>query len=246
MSLRFARDPRRSTGYRVSDFDWSELRSLDAGSWFVEGDRPRSAAAFGTLERLTPAQRASYESGRIRIPSLREALALTRDLDWLVNVELKSFPECPPGLVEAVLEEVEATDTADRVLLSGFDHRDLARLRREMATRGPRMVAIPLGALAWTPLFQPADYLARTLGASTYHVSAESLGSESVPYRRDPSPHLLRGEDVSELRARGIPVLVYTVNDARPGGLAEHLAEIGVSALFTDDPEGLGSLFASL
>ncbi len=31
-------------------------------------------------------------------------------------------------------------------------------------------------------------------------------------------------------------MLVYTVNDSRPGGLADHLAELGVDALFTDDP----------
>jgi glycerophosphoryl diester phosphodiesterase len=33
-----------------------------------------------------------------------------------------------------------------------------------------------------------------------------------------------------------VPVLVYTVNDARPDGLAVHLAEAGVAALFSDDP----------
>ena len=40
-----------------------------------------------------------------------------------------------------------------------------------------------------------------------------------------------------------IPVLVYTVNDAAPGGLAAHLAAAGVLGLFSDTPRSLGALF---
>lgn len=245
VATRFDRDPRRATGFRVSDFDFSELRSLDAGSWFVLGDGPRSASAFGTTGRLSTEMRGHYRSGGVRIPSLREALELTSELDWLVNVELKSFPERPPGLIDAVLTEVVATGTADRVLVSSFDHRDLVRFRDGAAALGPAFRAIPLGALVWTPLYRPFDYLARTLGANTYHVSAESLGVESLAYRRAPSPDRLRGDEVAELRGRGIPVLAYTVNDRSPGGVADHLASIGVSGLFTDDPAGLHSRDAS-
>lgn len=41
----------------------------------------------------------------------------------------------------------------------------------------------------------------------------------------------------------GIPVLVYTVNDTRRGGVAEHLAELGVAGVFTDDPAAMSQLF---
>jgi len=45
------------------------------------------------------------------------------------------------------------------------------------------------------------------------------------------------------LRSREVPILVYTVNDHQPGGLADHLAELEVDGLFTDDPVGMRSHF---
>jgi glycerophosphoryl diester phosphodiesterase len=245
VAQKYPADPRGLSGYLVSDFNWAEVSSLDAGSWFIAPTGgSRTAAAFGTLDRLTPAQRALYASGKVRVPTLRDALTLTREADWLVNVELKAFPESPPRLLETVLDEIAATDTVDRVLLSSFDHGELARLPGLVSARPSGFAAIPSGVLVWTPLHRPLDYLTRTVGADCYHVSDEALGSESIRYRRERSSRALRGRDVEELRERGIPVLVFTVNDSRPGGLAEHLAELGVSGVFSDDPAGLCPLFA--
>ena len=92
----------RQAGFRVSEFDFDEVRSLDAGSWFVAEDGPaRSARAFGSLARLDPADLAHYRSGRVVIPTLSEALLFTKEHDWLVNVEIKSFPERPRRLGRA-------------------------------------------------------------------------------------------------------------------------------------------------
>jgi glycerophosphoryl diester phosphodiesterase len=241
---RFRDDERARAGFRLSDFDWSEIRDLDAASWFVSAQGgERSAAAQGTLQVMEPSRRALYQSGAIRIPTLREALALTADLDWLVNVEIKSFPERPPGLVEAVLSAIAETGTASRVLLSSFDHRDMARVPSLISPRSPELHAIPRGILVSTPLCCPLAYLGGIVQAQTYHASAESLGAESIAYRRGPSSAALAIDDISELKSAGIPILVYTVNDHRPGGLADHLAEIGVDALFTDDPGGMKARF---
>jgi glycerophosphoryl diester phosphodiesterase len=243
---RFSRDPRRLSGFQVSDFDWPELQSLDAGSWFLSGSGGfRTAAAFGTLERISAARRTHYESGQVGVPTLRDALLLTRDLDWLVNVELKSFPESPPALLEAVLDLIAETGTADRVLLSSFDHGEIARLGELALTARSGVGGIPRGILVWTPLHRPFEYLTRSVRADAYHVSAPALGSESIAYRREPAARNLRGSEIAELRDRGIPVLVYTVNDCRPGGLAVHLAELGVSGVFSDDPAGLSRQFSS-
>ena len=101
-------------------------RRLDAGSWFIaDPGGPRSARAFGTLDQLDPAWIEHIASGGIGIPTLAQALDLTRELDWLVNVEIKSFPERPPGLVDRVLEVIAATGTGSRVLISCFDHSDV-------------------------------------------------------------------------------------------------------------------------
>ena len=240
---RFPGDDRAVSNFRLSDFDWNEVRTLDAGSWFwSEPATERSAAAFGTLESLRR-RSARASSKAFRIPTLIDALALTADLDWLVNVEIKSFPGTPPGLTEAVLEAIARTGTWNRVSLSSFDHSELGRIPGLISPHNRDLLAIPRGVLAWTPLFRPHAYLAGTVEAQTYHVSASAIGSESIIYRQRPSAASLSAEGIEELKAAGIPILVYTVNDVRPGGLAEHLAELGISALFTDDPQGMRRLF---
>jgi glycerophosphoryl diester phosphodiesterase len=231
VALRFGGDPRGIDGFRVSDFDLDEVRALDAGKWFVDGGGARSARDFCTLDRLAPGDVGRYRSGDVVIPTLEEALAFTRDQGLLVNVEIKSFPDHPPGLVERVLDVIAATDTADRVLISSFDHADVVAAAAD--DRG-----YALGILLATPIQRLAEYARTFVGADTVHVSTEILGSESVAYRRACSPSTLRQDIVASLRERGIPVLVYTVNHQACGRLAHHLREIGVDGVFTDDPAG--------
>jgi glycerophosphoryl diester phosphodiesterase len=237
VATRFAGDPRGRDGFHVADFDFDEVQTLDAGSWFVaDVGGPRSAREFGTFDRLDPVHIEHYRSGQVFIPTLEEALILTKEQDWLVNVEIKSFPERPPGIVERVLEIIAATDTADRVLISSFDHEDLVA-----ADRDGRRYA--LGILLATPLHRLDAYAADNIGADTVHVSTEVIGSDTVRYRRERSSAALRREVVTSLRERGIPVLVYTVNHQAGGNLAGHLAGIGVDGLFTDDPTGMRCRF---
>jgi glycerophosphoryl diester phosphodiesterase len=240
VAKRFKGDPRARDGFRLADFDWCEIASLDAGSWFVADESAeRSAAAFGTLEHLDVSDRSHFESGRVRIPRLVDALALTADHDWLVNVEIKSFPDHPPAFVEAVLDAIASTDTGNRVLLSSFDHRDIGRIPSLIPAARSALLEIPRGILVATPLFRPHAYLTEIVAAQTYHVSARCLGSESVGYRQRRTARALWGDVIWELKSLEVPVLVYTVNDHQPGGLADHLAELGVTGLFTDDPRGM-------
>ena len=173
------------------------------------------------------------------MPTLVQALQFTAEQDWLVNVEIKSFPERQPGLVEAVLEAIASTGTADRVLLSSFDHTDMARIPELVPEAKPELRGIPRGILVETPIHQPGRYLTEIVGAHAYHTSAASLGAESIAYRRLPSSLALRTDHIRELQSRQIPILVFTVNDTGPDGLADHLSELGIDALFTDDPGSL-------
>ena len=169
VATRFAGDPRRQNGFRITDFDFEEVRSLDAGSWFVDRDGGRrSARDFNTLNLLDATHVERYRSGQVFIPTLAEALTLTREHDWLVNVEIKSFPEQPPGLVGRVMEVIEATDTADRILISSFDHNDIVTARHS----GRRYA---LGILTTTPLYRIDAYATGMVGADTVHVSTEEL-----------------------------------------------------------------------
>jgi glycerophosphoryl diester phosphodiesterase len=238
VARRFADDPRSDCGFPVSEFDLVEIRTLDAGSWFLDPDGgARTATGFNTLTRLDAGARRRFASGAVHLPTLTEALSLTRELDWLVNVELKSFPNTQPRLLDAVLEAIDATATVARVLISSFDHADVARcarLRPGLAT----------GVLIATPLYRPEHYVRKELGALSYHATAEVLGAASDAYRRAPSPQALRREDLAALHAVGVSILVFTVNDFRPDGLAVHLAAAGVDGLFSDDPAGLAGLGA--
>jgi glycerophosphoryl diester phosphodiesterase len=237
VARRFSGDPREAEGFPVSSFDFDEIKSLDAGSWFLDqGRRRRSASAFGTLGQLTRDELAHFGSGEVRVPSLREALELTARLAWLANVDLKSFPNPQPALLEAVLAEIEALGMLDRVLVSSFNHRDLARARSLVP-------GLAIGVLTDLPLHRPELYVVELLQADTYHPSAAVLGAQGECYRSSPHSRGLAFQDLEPLRQGGVPVLVYTANDTNPDGLAAHLAEAGVAAILSDDPSGMRSVF---
>jgi glycerophosphoryl diester phosphodiesterase len=235
---RFADDPRRATGFPVSDFTLAELRTLDAGSWFVapEGGH-RSASAFGTLDRLPSDDRGVFTSGTVSIPTLAEALAFTLERDWLVNVELKSVPAANPDLAPTVVGLIRHMNAFAHVLISSFDHRELAAARW-LSTE------LALGVLTTAPLQRPEDYVGPIVGANAYHPTAAVLGAGSDAYRRAPAAQALRVSDIDRLQSAGVAVNVFTVNAHEPGGLSDHLAEIGVTGIFTDDPRGLVSRWA--
>jgi glycerophosphoryl diester phosphodiesterase len=228
VATRFGGDP-RGPSYLVRDFDLAEIRALDAGSWFLgPANVPRTAAAFGTPDQIDESDRARFASGEVRIPTLAEALELTRQLDWHVNIELKTTAfECA-GVLDQVFDLLTDPAVAARVLVSSFDHEDvatLARLRPEIAT----------GVLSATPLFQPELYVRQIVGATAYHPSIASLTDEIRGILPRDS-FRLRSAALDALRLAEIPVYVYTVNDASPGGMAEQLAAAGVAGIFTDDP----------
>jgi glycerophosphoryl diester phosphodiesterase len=222
VARRFRADPRAASGYLVADFDFDEVRTLDAGSWF------HSRRADSKTAR-------ALETGEVRVPSLRECLELTRRLDWLANVELKALPDPDPRLLDAVIAELDAVGCDERVLISSFDHDEVARAAR--TSRG-----WATGVLAATPIHRPAKYVREIVGADCFHTSTLCLGAGSSRYLRHPAPEHLRTGDLRTLAESGIPALVYTVNDARPDGLAAHLAGTGVAGLFTDDPGALRGL----
>jgi glycerophosphoryl diester phosphodiesterase len=233
VAVRFAGDARSADQFRVADFDLAEIRALDAGGWFLNPlGGTRTAADFGTLQQIPSADRERFRSGEVRVPTLVEALELTARLDWLVNIELKSSTADNPALIDLVLAVVDATGTATRVAISSFDHADVARVaerQREVAT----------GVLTTTPLVRPDAYVREWVVADAYHPSAAAVGAGSDRYRRAPSAHALRVEDLAALRHTAVPVYVFTVNDVRVGGLADHLAEAGIAGVFTDDPRAL-------
>lgn len=97
------RFPKRAS-YFISDFNLTELRALDAGSWF--------AGAAATT-----------------IPTLDEVLELARAHQRFVNIELKSLPRMYRQLVPRVFECLDRLDMREQVLISSFDHQTLLDVR---------------------------------------------------------------------------------------------------------------------
>ncbi len=220
-------DPRGVSGFLVADFDLDEIRRLDAGGWFLDPlGGHRSAVAFGMLDLLGREDRHRYASGGVCVPTLADALILTRDLDWLVNVELKADFVDGPALVAAVLAEVEAAGVEGRVLVSSFDHDLVAMVGRECP-------GVATGVLTVHPLHRPDRYTREVVGADAYHPLASALEASRGSG--------LRWEALRLLREAGVAVFAFTVNDHGPGGLADRLAAAGVSGVFTDDPSTLAA-----
>ena len=75
----------------TSNFTWTELQRLDAGSWFADRD-PYRVIAKGLI---TSAQVESYRGATI--PSLEDAVNFTRDSGLLLDVDFKGVPSWHPN-----------------------------------------------------------------------------------------------------------------------------------------------------
>jgi glycerophosphoryl diester phosphodiesterase len=228
-----ARFPGRGTSF-VSDFTFDELCMLDAGSWYVEELALSAAARQPFLRSLTddeidrfvsPEDRELYASGKIRIPSLNEALELAGRLGMMVNIELKMLPRMYPGLAAAVVDLVAALGMEQSVLISSFDHEQLVEVRR-------RSSVIATGVLTSDRLARPGEYLQR-IDADAYHPGCygvfDSLGFGSLIGELDP-----RG--IASVLKFGRAVNVWTCND--PDQMRRLIA-VGVTGIMTDFPNRL-------
>lgn len=202
--------PARSP-WRVRDFTLAELRQLDFGSWFAESD------PFGQIAAGAVSPEELKEFAGAPIPTLSEALLLTRELDWKVNVEIKDMGAT--GSDEDIARRVAALATAmdmeDRVLVSSF-RLDYLRQIRETGS------SIATAVLVSSPASNPTGLVA-DLGASAYN----------------PGVSAIELRDIAPLRERGVDVNVWTVNDEK--AMLELIAA-GVSGIFTDFPQRLARI----
>lgn len=89
---------------RAREFTLSELRRLDAGSWF------------------------SPDFADERIPTLEEALRLVQPTDATLVIEGKD-PERYPGIATQLIETIRQLDAAADVMIVSFDHEWLQRVQ---------------------------------------------------------------------------------------------------------------------
>ncbi len=160
------------------------------------------------LARLDAGSRHGAQFAGEPVPSFGDAAELCQALGLWANVEIKpSRGQAAETGRKVALEARELWSGLTPPLLSSFSVEALEAAR----AAAPEL---PRGLLIVAP---PADWQAicRRLECVSLHCS-----------RRHFSPQLL-----AEAQAAGLPLLLYTVNDAEDAG---HLLRQGVAALFTD------------
>ena len=190
----------------IYDFSSGELMSLDAGSWYEKAD-PFKQISGG---RVGKAETAAFRD--LRIPSLAEALEMTKKNGWSVNIEIKDATgrACDPWIVEKTAEMVRSMGMSGSVIVSSFNHNYLLRMKKAAPE-------IRTAALIDRPQSDPVALLKR-LGAMALNPNFKYLDEETV----------------KNVRAAGYDVFVWTPNEKAD---MERLLQWGVSGLITDFPD---------
>jgi len=166
-------------------FSLAEIRTLDAGTWFVEGD-PHGQIAAGAVSEMEQATCRGE-----KVPTLEEALVFTRDADWKLNLELKFLPPSMDDfpVVPRVLAMIDRVGIAlEQILISSFKHTWL----EEVKARRP---AIDVQALIGYFTNQPLDW--GDLAFETYNVRST----------------LISDDDIRQRKEQGLAINLFTVND---------------------------------
>ncbi len=196
------------TPWHVEEFTLAELHQLDFGSWYVERD-PFNQIAVGVV---TKSEQEDFKG--LPIPTLREALALTWEKNWRVNIEIKDLAGKPGDvdIVEKVVALVTESDMSGSVIISSFNHTYLQRVKAAD-------LGIVTAALVEKPDPDPVALLSR-LQAQAYNPGIENLEIQQI----------------EQVTSTGAKVFVWTVNDEAS---MQRLIEAGVSGIFTDFPQVL-------
>lgn len=144
------------------------------------------------------------------IPTLGEVLELFAGTNHRINIELKTDIISYEGIEALVLKEVASQQMTERVIISSFNHESL----QTVSQIAPY---IESAALFAEVLVDFMTYIA-LIPAKALHVSLPTAFRKSVKLAL----------------AEGAIVRVYTVNDEHN---ARSLQQLGIHAIFTDDPE---------
>ena len=197
---------------RLSDFTLEELTLLHTGSVFIKSD------PFGMIRKGHVGPEALDAMKTEKIPTLEQALLLTGEKQWAVNLELKeTIDRNPPfPVVEKVVETIRAIGIpAQSVKISSFYHEWLVETRRLMPEIEVQALIAPKMIKAALDPDSPFE---------TFNLD-QALIDKNIMAR------LLR---------RKKTVNAYTVNSVKK---AEKFRKLGVNAVFSDYPQILAPFF---
>jgi glycerophosphoryl diester phosphodiesterase len=190
-------------------FSLEEIRSLSADVF------PRRRCS---VRRRTRPWREVPECvpGDVRVPTLAEVLRLMAELGMWLNIEIKDITRAaPPALARTLVERVLACVGAEsmdaQVIISSFNP-DFVRRSKELA---PQVLTALL-----TPHRFPGDPVqaVQAVNADAWHPGFRHLTAEAI----------------QKVRAAGLAINPYTVNDPET---MRRLAGWGVTGLVTDCPQ---------
>ncbi len=120
----------------VGDMTYAQLKKLNASNLYKEHD----------IER---------------IPSLREYLEFSKELDIITNIELKTSIIDYPGIEDKVYNLIKEYALDDKIIISSFNHDSLVRFKKLAPN-------IKCGVLESSRIYQPWNYV-KSLGMDYYH-----------------------------------------------------------------------------
>jgi glycerophosphoryl diester phosphodiesterase len=195
--------------WKIENVTMQELRTLDAGSWFLQAD-PFGTVASGEVD---PQDFTAIKEQRV--PVLTEVLEYCRKYDFPVNLEIKdqAGTAADQSIVGRILALLKTTETEQLVLLSSFNHSYLRRAKQlnpTVATAALVEHEHPENLL---------DYL-RQLNVDAYH----------------PDQSITAAPLIQQLVASGLRVNLWTVNDPE---MAHNFTAAGATFICTDWPQRL-------
>ena len=106
-------------GESISSFTFEEIRSLDAGSWFVNQD------PFGQIQAGTVSVVEQELMVGLQVPTLIEVLLFIKEKEWTINLELKHSKQVtvnfsPVSTLLNLLEELQIGP--EQCAISSFHH----------------------------------------------------------------------------------------------------------------------------
>jgi len=183
----------------------------------------RTTNGFGAVKDLTFEEIRALDAGAgERLPTLEECLALAREANVAVNIELKNSVERYEGMEAAVIGLVRRLGMAERVYLSSFLHESITLcktlapdIRGGLLCEQPALAEPNLAKLFAQMAAHKIEYL---------HPCVDGLGAA-----------------VFALAAKhGVGIHVWTVNS--PAQMAWLLREPSVCGVITDDPALLAQI----
>jgi glycerophosphoryl diester phosphodiesterase len=176
----------------------------------TDGTGPLSAIGRKDLTTIRAGKLHGPAFAKEKIPVLDAALDLFETAGMFANLEMKPHDGAPGALAAVVHEALSKRSwAAERIIVSSFDHDELAALRN-------RMPEIPLAALWVEP---PKDF--RTV------LNGLEAAAAHIHY-----PHLSQSF-LQEATSYGFDVRVYTVNEIR---VMAPFRELGLTSVITDHP----------